>query len=90
MLKGKVAGTSIKNECPSDTMTGTMYKTNSALVHQNPGTDEVIPQSMRDEQRLKLSRANFTIGASPNFYDTNNKLAFYPMRGAAHSQDQRA
>lgn len=45
---------------------------------------------MRDDQRSKLVKANWSIGKSPNFYDTNNKLAFYPMRGQAASVDMRA
>lgn len=41
-LRAKVSGTSIKNECPSDAMTGTMYKTNSSVVHRDPGQTEVM------------------------------------------------
>ena len=49
----------------------------------------VIDQRWRDDQRLRLTKANFNMGKTPNFYNTNNKLAFYPMRGNAASVDER-
>ena len=89
LLKYKVAGTNIRNECPTDATTSTMYKTNNAIVHSNVGFSEVIKQEVRDAQRSKLTRANFSVGNSPNFYNTNNKLAFVPMRGQVPSLDMR-
>ena len=54
-LKQKVAGTSIKNESPSNAFDGSMYKTNSAIVHRDLGKMEVVDQSARDAQRKKLT-----------------------------------
>ena len=73
-LRQKVAGTSIKNECPNEAGVGTMYKTNSSLVHNDPGKQDVISKDMRDAQRKKLTKASFMMGKAPNFYNTNNKL----------------
>lgn len=49
----------------------------------------MITKSVRNKQRDKLTKASFMMGKAPNFYDTNNKLTFYPMRGDAISQDTR-
>lgn len=44
---------------------------------------------MQKAQRDKLTKANFSMGKQSPYYDTTTKSAFYPMRGQAHSQDQR-
>ena len=89
-LRQRVAGTSIKNESPSNSPDASLhYQTNTQIVHRSLGEIDVLDKKMRDEQRNKLTKANFIMGKSPQYYGTTQKGAFYPMRGQAHSQDQR-
>ena len=90
VLRQKVAGTSIKDESPAHSPDRSLqYQTNTQIVHRSLGEMETLDKSMRDEQRRKLTRANFIMGKSPQYYGTTAKQAFIPMRGQAHSQEQR-
>ena len=88
-MRAKVAGSSIVNESPSNSHVSTMYKTNSAVVHSNKGMSDVITRDMRNAQRDKLTKANFSMGYAPNFYATQNNIQYVPMQGQATSLDMR-
>ena len=89
LVRHKVASSSIKNECTTEMSASTMYKTNSAVVHSDKGMSDVITREMRNAQRDKLTKANFSMGYAPNFYATQNNMNYVPMRGQAHSMDVR-
>jgi len=72
-LKAKVAGTSIKNESPSSmTDPNIAFQTNTQIVHKHLGEINQIDQSVRDAQRSKLTKANFIVGKSPQYYATTS------------------
>lgn len=50
---------------------------------------EPIDRQLQKERKIKLTQANFTLGASPQFYGTTNKGAFVPKRASPYSLDQR-
>lgn len=75
-LRAKVSGTSIRNEDPRNRSQDAMlnYQTNSQLVHKHLGKIQGTDKAVQEAQRKKLTQANFTVGASPPFYDTTNKI----------------
>ena len=58
-------------------------------MHKSLGEIKPIDKNVQLAQKNKLTRANFIVGKSPQFYGTTQKSAFYPMRTQAYSQDQR-
>ena len=58
-------------------------------MHKSLGEIKPIDKNVQLAQKNKLTRANFIVGKSPQFYATTNKTNFYPMRTQAYSQDQR-
>ena len=58
-------------------------------MHKSLGEIQPIDPNVQRAQKNKLTRANFIVGKSPQFYATTNKTAFYQMRSQAYSQDQR-
>jgi len=87
-LRQRVAGTSIKNESPhGSTDPRLAFQTNTQIVHKSLGEIHPIDKDVQRKQKEKLTRANFIVGKSPQFYGTTNKSAFYQMSAKAFSVD---
>ena len=67
------------NSSPDPTRPGNLaFQTNTSIVHTSLGEVQPIDKAFKEKQKLKLTKANFLIGKSPQTYGTTNKSAFYP------------
>ena len=67
------------NSSPDPCRPGNLaFQTNTAIVHTSLGEINPIDRAFKEEQRRKLTKANFLMGKSPQTYGTSNKAAFYP------------